>query len=258
MTAHEIPAFALRADAPPASRLVDIVFPGDTNHHGTLFGGTGLSIMNKAAYIAATRRAHVDFVTVSCERTDFVAPAHIGDIIEATGSVSRIGRRSLTVTVELFAEAPLSGRRARCAGGQFHMAAVGDPLWRLLLAEEGAELEENCMDDIVFPDRLSHYGSLHGGHALAAMARAAFVVASRHTRRTIVLRACRRVDFERQIAEGEIVRLAPAIAETRRSSMIVAVDLFAEAREGGRRRCGGGEFVMVAVDEDHRPVAISA
>lgn len=245
-----------------ASRLVDIVFPGDTNHHGTLFGGIGLSLLDKAAWIAAARHARVDFVTASCEQVDFDAPARLGDIVEATGRVSHVGRRSLVVDVVLTAESPLTGHRSRCGGGRFHMVAVGDvvrdPAWCLPPLDEAAKADPDGMDDLVFPDRLSHYGSLHGGHALAAMARAAFVAASRHARRIIVLRSCRRVDFDDQIGEGEIVRLTPKVVETGRSSMVVAVDLSAEPIHAHtRRRSGGGEFVMVAVDESHRPVGVS-
>lgn len=36
-------------------RLIDMVFPGDTNHHGTLFGGVALAHMDKVAFIAASR-----------------------------------------------------------------------------------------------------------------------------------------------------------------------------------------------------------
>ena len=83
-----------RGASPGNTRLIDIVFPGDTNHHGTLFGGVGLAHMDKVAFIAAARHARVDFVTASCERIDFVAPARLGDIVELTGRVVRAGRRS--------------------------------------------------------------------------------------------------------------------------------------------------------------------
>ncbi|MGO4386789.1 acyl-CoA thioesterase [Microvirga sp. 2YAF29] len=77
-----------------ATCLIDIVFPGDTNHHGTLFGGIGLAHMDKVAFIAASRHAHVDFVTASCERIDFEAPAHMGEIVELTGRIT--GRHAAT------------------------------------------------------------------------------------------------------------------------------------------------------------------
>ena len=39
-------------DARPAVQLIDIVFPGDTNHHGTLFGGVALAHMDKVAFLS--------------------------------------------------------------------------------------------------------------------------------------------------------------------------------------------------------------
>ena len=46
------------------ARSLEVVFPGDTNHHGTFFGGAGLSFMNRAAAIAAMRHARADVVTL--------------------------------------------------------------------------------------------------------------------------------------------------------------------------------------------------
>ena len=39
------------------TRFVELVFPEQANHYGTLFGGAALSLMGKAAFVAATRRA---------------------------------------------------------------------------------------------------------------------------------------------------------------------------------------------------------
>ncbi len=77
--------------------LIDIVFPGDTNHHGTLFGGTGLALMDRVALIAATYFWRTFFVTASFERIDFRQPAHIGHIIETAARPLKAGRRSLAV-----------------------------------------------------------------------------------------------------------------------------------------------------------------
>ncbi|WP_127090509.1 acyl-CoA thioesterase [Aquabacter cavernae] len=251
---------------PRLTRLIDIVFPGDTNHHGTLFGGIGLAQMDKVAFIAAARHAPADFVTASCERIDFEAPAHLGDIIELTGRILRVGNRSLGVEVELVAEAPVSGERRRCGVGMFNMVAVGEGLARLggrlpPLAsppERGAE-EELRMVEMVFPEKTSHYGSLYGGNALAAMGKAAFVVATRHCRKAVVMASSHRVDFAHQIQTGEVVELAPRVVETGRTSMTVDVELWAENLHSGERRaCGRGRFVMVAVDAGHRPTSIAA
>ena len=251
------------APARRVSRLVDIVFPGDANHHGTLFGGVGLAHMDKVAFIAAARHGHVDFVTASCERVDFEAPAHVGEIAELAGRVTRVGRRSLSVEVELVAEALLSGERRRCARGVFNMVAVGEGLEGsggvlppLAPAPEDDGLR---MVEMVFPEQTSHYGSLYGGAALAAMGKAAFVAATRHCRKAVVMASSRRVDFKSQIAVGALIELVPRVVETGRASMTVEVDLFSEdLRTGERRACACGAFVMTAVDEGLRPIAIDA
>ena len=66
----------------PVTRLIDIVFPTDVNHHGTLFGGVALSHMDKVAFIAASRHGRAAFVTAACERIDFAAPARQGEMVE--------------------------------------------------------------------------------------------------------------------------------------------------------------------------------
>ncbi|MGO4386788.1 acyl-CoA thioesterase [Microvirga sp. 2YAF29] len=112
------------------------------------------------------------------------------------------------------------------------------------------------MVEMVFPEQTSHYGSLYGGNALAAMGKAAFVAATRHSRKSVVLAGSRRTDFRSQIQKGELIELAPRVTATGRSSITVEVGLWAEnLRSGLRRLCGHGEFTMVAVDEQHRPMA---
>ena len=36
-------------ETPAPATLIDIVFPGDTNHDGSLFGGAGLALMDRIA-----------------------------------------------------------------------------------------------------------------------------------------------------------------------------------------------------------------
>jgi acyl-CoA hydrolase len=253
--------------AMPSARsttLVDIVFPGDTNHHGTLFGGVGLAHMDKVAFIAASRHASVDFVTASCERIDFVEPARVGDILEFTGRVVRVGRRSLAVEVEMIAEAPLSGERRRCSCGVFNMVAVARPptagAWRLPpLADSSVPDPPDAlrMVDLVFPEQTSHYGSLYGGNALALMAKAAFVRATRHSRRSVVMASTQRADFDSQIHKGEVVEVSPRVVVVGQSSMTVEVELVAEnLRTGERRHCGLARFVMVALDREQQPIPV--
>jgi uncharacterized protein (TIGR00369 family) len=111
-------------DEQPITRLVNLVFPNQTNHLGTLFGGHALSMMDMAASIAAHRYCRHTVVTASIERTDFLTPVYGGELVEVTGQVVRTGRTSLVVQVELVAEDLESGDRRLCTRGIFNMVAL--------------------------------------------------------------------------------------------------------------------------------------
>ncbi|MDQ2871889.1 MAG: acyl-CoA thioesterase [Candidatus Eremiobacteraeota bacterium] len=119
MTEEQTPA------NPIVERRTEIVFPTDANHYGTLFGGKALAMMDIVASIAALRAGRKPVVTASIDRTDFRAPVHVGEFAETIGKVVRIGRTSITVEVELWAENPVSGERTLSTVGRFVMVAVG-------------------------------------------------------------------------------------------------------------------------------------
>lgn len=192
-------------DLPAQIRLTDLVFPGDTNHHGTLFGGAGFALMDRIAFIAASRHGRVPFGTASCDRIDFRAPARVGQLVELVARPVRAGRRSLIIEVEMIAEDLIGGDRHLCTRGSFAMVAMPEdesPGWCLpaIPAEGlGSAGDELRMTDIVFADQANSFGKMFGGDALAAMTKAAFVVASRRSRMITVLASSRRVDFKHPI-----------------------------------------------------------
>ena len=60
-----------QAERPTELSMVEMVFPDHTNHYGTLFGGQALAMMDKAAFVVASRYARRAIVTASSERVDF-------------------------------------------------------------------------------------------------------------------------------------------------------------------------------------------
>jgi acyl-CoA hydrolase len=110
--------------SPPETRIVEMVFPNQANHYGTLFGGDALRLMDMAAFVAASRHARKPVVTASSERIDFHVPVRQGQLAEVVGRVSRTGRTSMTVEVELWAEDLLTGTRELCTKGSFVLVAV--------------------------------------------------------------------------------------------------------------------------------------
>jgi len=108
------------------TRIVEMVFPNQTNHYGTLFGGDALRLMDMAAFVTASRHARRPVVTASSERIDFHVPVRQGQLAEVVGRVTNTGRTSLTVEVELWAEDLLTGNRELCTKGSFVLVAVDE------------------------------------------------------------------------------------------------------------------------------------
>jgi acyl-CoA hydrolase len=107
------------------AKVLEFVFPTDTNHLGTIFGGTLVAWMDKTAAFAAIRRARSTVVTASIDSIDFKVPIKQGDIVELVARVERVGHTSLRTRVEVNRENPLDGSRELCTVGHFTMVAVG-------------------------------------------------------------------------------------------------------------------------------------
>jgi acyl-CoA hydrolase len=111
---------------PNEVRLAQLVMPNQTNHHGTLFGGHALGLMDHAGWIAATRYARRTMVTVASDRVEFKVPVRAGQLVELVARVARVGRTSVTVAVDMFAEEVATGERRLATSGSFVFVAVDE------------------------------------------------------------------------------------------------------------------------------------
>lgn len=139
----------------PEIRMADIILPHQTNGFGTMFGGDVMSLMDKAAAIAALRFARQPVVTASTERIDFRIAIGQGEIVEALARVIYTGRRSMVVRVHLYAEHPLLGDTRLCTTGYFNMVTVPPPgssappvVPPLLIEDEAARVESAIGEEI--------------------------------------------------------------------------------------------------------------
>ncbi|MCL4069383.1 acyl-CoA thioesterase [Pseudomonas sp. GX19020] len=108
------------------TRMIEMIFPEQANHYGTLFGGNALALLAKAAFIAATRHAGTAVVMARSERVNFTTPITVGEMLELVARVSRTGRSSMTVEVQGTARS-IGGARERIAlSGAFEMVAVDE------------------------------------------------------------------------------------------------------------------------------------
>ncbi len=106
------------------TRMVKMVFPNQTNHYGTLFAGEALSMMDLCAFITASRQARKTLVTASSEKVDFAVPIKHGQLAEFIGKITKTGKTSITVEVEMHGEDLVSGKRQLSARGNFILVAV--------------------------------------------------------------------------------------------------------------------------------------
>ncbi len=86
------------------SERSEIVFPGDANALGNLFGGRLMQFMDLTGAMAASRHARAITVTASMDHLDFVAPVHVGDLLILKASVNRAFRTSMEVGVKAMVE----------------------------------------------------------------------------------------------------------------------------------------------------------
>ncbi len=109
------------------TRMCQFVFPGDTNHLGTLYGGTLMAWMDSAAAVAGVRRAgSAAVVTAAVDGLTFRVAIHQGELVELVSVVQSVGRTSMKVRVEAHREDPATKERELCTAGTFTMVAVND------------------------------------------------------------------------------------------------------------------------------------
>lgn len=102
----------MRAQLPqgeqPVLRIIPM--PADTNAHGTIFGGWVMAQVDLAGSVPAYERAQGPIVTVAVNSFLFKEPVFVGDLVSFYARVVRVGRTSITVDVEVFAQRGRDGR----------------------------------------------------------------------------------------------------------------------------------------------------
>ncbi len=106
------------------TRIFKAVFPNTTNHYETLFGGTALQLMDEVSFICATRFSRKKVVTISTDKIDFEKPIPEGTIIELVAKITKVGRTSCTVKVDIYKEDMYSDDREIAVSGHFKFVAV--------------------------------------------------------------------------------------------------------------------------------------
>ena len=78
--------------------------PADANGNGDIFGGWIMAQVDLAGAVIPARIAKGRIVTVAVNQFVFKQPVSMGDLLSFYAKVTRIGKTSITVNVEVFAE----------------------------------------------------------------------------------------------------------------------------------------------------------
>ena len=92
---------------PPSDKelvLKVIPMPADTNGNGDIFGGWVMAQVDLAGSVLPARVIRGRMATVAVKEFIFKQPVRVGDILSFFSSITRIGKTSITVDVEVFAE----------------------------------------------------------------------------------------------------------------------------------------------------------
>ena len=126
------PTSRLRApavDLPTDQELVlkVIPLPSDTNANGDIFGGWVMAQVDLAGSVLPARIAQGRMATVAVNEFIFKQPVRVGDILSFFGSIKRVGRTSVTVKIEVFAEGfRRQGRYIKVTEAHLTYVAVDD------------------------------------------------------------------------------------------------------------------------------------
>ena len=86
------------------STITELMIPAYANFGGKIHGGTLLSLMDKLAYVCASKHAGNYCVTVSVDTVQFLQPVEVGEVVSLLGSVNYVGNTSLVVGMKVIAE----------------------------------------------------------------------------------------------------------------------------------------------------------
>lgn len=107
------------------------------------------------------------------------------------------------------------------------------------------------------PMHANHYGSVHGGTILKLVDEAAFVAATKHARKNVVVASMDHIEFRHPVNVGDMLTLTASVLSVGRSSMDVEVEIEAEKiKEGKTVHIGSAYLTMVAMDERGKPTKV--
>ncbi|EKD70225.1 MAG: hypothetical protein ACD_46C00598G0006 [uncultured bacterium] len=106
--------------------LQTVAMPANTNANGDIFGGWVVSHMDLAAGIAARLRARSRVVTVAIDSLVFIKPVYVGDTICCYADITKVGRTSMKIWIEVWTMSIADENIRKVAEGMFTFVAINE------------------------------------------------------------------------------------------------------------------------------------
>ncbi|WP_234737015.1 acyl-CoA thioesterase [Tellurirhabdus bombi] len=123
--------------------------------------------------------------------------------------------------------------------------------------QERIERSVTHLFKMVFPNTTNHHDTLFGGTALQWMDEAAFICATRFSRKKMVTVSSEKISFQQPIPSGTFIELIAKVHTIGRTSLQVQVDIYVEEMYSEiRKKAITGAFTFVAIDDHRNPIPV--
>ena len=113
------------------------------------------------------------------------------------------------------------------------------------------------LSEVMMPLHANHYGSVHGGTILKLVDEAAFVAATKHARKNVVVASMDNIEFKHPVGVGDVLTLRASVYHVGRTSMDVEVEIETEKIKLGKiLNVGSAYLTMVALDKKGKPAQV--
>jgi acyl-CoA hydrolase len=106
--------------------ITELMIPSYANFGGKVHGGVLLSLMDKVAYVAASKHCGGYCVTVAVEGVAFLSPIEVGELVSLKASVNYVGNTTMIVGIRVEALNPKTGIVNHTNSCYFTMAAKNE------------------------------------------------------------------------------------------------------------------------------------
>jgi acyl-CoA hydrolase len=106
--------------------ITELMIPSFANFSGKVHGGILLSLMDKVAYVCASKHSGCYCVTVSVDGVEFKEPVEVGELVSLNASVNYVGNSSMIIGIRVTSLRPKTGETKHTNSCYFTMVAKNE------------------------------------------------------------------------------------------------------------------------------------